>query len=74
MGKIADLTRAFNAGWANELDSKTAGKLRDAVDSIVANRHQIAHGRDVGITYASIKNYYEDAIRVVEIIQEICGI
>ena len=52
MGKIIELTRAFNSKWANELESKTAGKLKEAVDSIVANRHQIAHGRDVGITYS----------------------
>ncbi len=74
MGKITELTRTFNSEWANELEKETAGKLRDSVDSIVANRHLIAHGRDVSITYTRIKTYYDDAIRVIEIIQDICGI
>lgn len=74
MGKIVELTRAFNPEWANELETATEGKLKDTVNSIVANRHQIAHGRDVGITYAHIKNYYEDAIKVVDIIEKMCGL
>jgi hypothetical protein len=74
MGKITELTKAFNSEWASELESKTAEKLKDSVNSIVANRHQIAHGRDVDITYTRIKKYYEDAIRVIEIIQGICGL
>ena len=74
MGKIIELTRAFDSEWANKLEAATDGKLKDAVDSIVANRNQIAHGRDVGITYTRIKTYYEDAIKVVDLIEKICGL
>jgi len=74
MGKILELTRAFNPLWADELDTATEGELKDAVDSVVANRNQIAHGKDVGITYTRIKNYYEDTIRVVDLIEEMCGL
>jgi hypothetical protein len=70
MGKILELTRAFNPLWADELETATEGELRDAVDSIVANRNQIAHGRDVGITYTRIKNYYEGAIKVVDLVEK----
>lgn len=72
MGKILDLTRAFNPQWANQLEAATEGQLKDAVDSVVANRNQIAHGRDVGITYARIKGYYEDVIQVVNLIEGMC--
>lgn len=74
MGKIVELTRAFNSEWTTELETATEGELKDGVDSIVANRHQIAHGRDVGITYTRIKNYYEDAIKVVDLIEKMCGL
>jgi len=74
MGKIIELTRAFNSEWASALETATEGRLKDSVDSIVANRHQIAHGRDVGITYARIKSYYEDAIEVVDLIEKTCGL
>lgn len=73
MGKILDLTRAFNPQWANQLEAATEGELKDAVDSVVANKNQIAHGRDVGITYARIKSYYEDVIQVVNLIEGMCG-
>jgi hypothetical protein len=73
MGKILDLARAFNPLWADELATATEGELKDAVDSIVANRNQIAHGRDVGITYIRMKNYYERAIKVVDLVEKICG-
>ena len=74
MGKIIELTRAFNSEWASALETSTEGRLKDSVDSIVANRHLIAHGKDVGITYTRIKDYYKDAIKVIEIIEKSCGI
>ncbi|GAF83742.1 unnamed protein product [marine sediment metagenome] len=74
MGKILDLTRAFNPQWANQLEAATEGQLKDAVNSVVANRNQIAHGRDVGITYVRIKNYYEDVVEVVDLIEKMCGL
>ncbi len=74
MGKILELTRAFNPLWADELKTATEGELSEQVDSIVANRNLIAHGRDVGITYPRIKKYYESAIKVVGLIEEKCGL
>ena len=73
MGKILELARAFNPQWANQLEAATEGELKDAVDSVVANKNQIAHGRDVGITYARIKDYYEDVIQVVNLIEGMCS-
>ncbi len=74
MGKILELMRGFDSQWASELETATEGQLKDAVDSIVANRNQIAHGKDVGITYTRIKSYYEDTIRVVDLIERTCGL
>lgn len=74
MGKILELTRAFNPQWANQLEAATGGELEAAVDSVVANKNQIAHGRDVGITYVRIKNYYEDVVEVVDLIEKMCDL
>src|SRR5580658_5700290 len=54
MMNICLVARQFNPDWADQLESATAGELKDAVDSIVANRHLIAHGRDVSISYVRI--------------------
>jgi hypothetical protein len=57
----------------HEFDPSIAAKIgtlddatKNAVDSVVNNRHQIAHGRDVGIGAVTIKNYYIEVKRFVE--------
>lgn len=73
MGNILELTRAFSRQWAEELENATEGELKESVDSIVANRHNIAHGRDVGISYVTIREYYQNAVKVVELIEDQCS-
>ncbi len=73
MGNILELTRAFSQQWAEELETATVGELKASVDSIVANRHNIAHGQDTGISYVTIRGYYQNAIKVVELIEEQCS-
>jgi hypothetical protein len=73
MGKILELSRAFSADWAAELSAITEGELKDAVDSIVANRHNIAHGESVGITFTRIMEYYGNAMQVLELIDTQCN-
>jgi hypothetical protein len=73
MEKILQLTRLFSREWESNLRDATEGNLKDAVDSIVINRHKIAHGEDVGISYVRIKEYYQAAIKVVELIEKQCN-
>jgi hypothetical protein len=47
-------------------------KRKDAIDSIMANRHQIAHGKDVGITVARVKEYLEKVVEIVDFIEVQC--
>jgi RiboL-PSP-HEPN len=63
--KINQLLHAFDptiAAKIGALDDAT----RNAVDSVVNNRHQIAHGRDLGIGAVTIKNYYTEVKKFVE--------
>jgi len=55
MKKSLALTASFNQTWEENLRTATEGELKDAIDSIVNNRHLIAHGQDVGISYVNIK-------------------
>ena len=73
MENILELTRSFSANWEERLRYAVEGERKDAVDSIVAVRHNIAHGRPVGITYHTIRRYYENAIKVVELIDDQCA-
>ena len=73
MNKILDLVHDFNPQWEVELKNFTDGELKDSVDSIVSTRHNIAHGRNVGISYVTIKKYYQNAIKVIELIDAQCN-
>ncbi len=73
MGKIVELFGTFSKAWEAELKGETDGRILDAVNSIVANRHMIAHGGASQLSMLSLKAYYADVVRLVEIMQRICG-
>ncbi len=70
MRKILELAHLFNPQWESQIKVATDGQLKEAVDSIVANRHKIAHGDDVGITYTRIRDYYLNAVKVVDLLSK----
>lgn len=72
MQKIIELADAINPEWATELRAKTDGELKDAIDSIVANRNSISHGQPAGMSYVRMKDYYEKVVKVIELIEEQC--
>ena len=73
MQRILELSGQFNPAWRDRLESATKGEMKLAVDSIVANRNQIAHGESVEITYSRVQRYYENVVSVIELIEEQCG-
>lgn len=74
MGAIAELFGAFKPEWKMDLEAKTQGQLSDSVNSIVGNRHRIAHGESVSLSMSSLKAYYKDAAAVVALLEKTCGV
>ncbi len=72
MSNIIQLVGLFNGEWAEVISLETEGELKAAVDSIVNNRHQIAHGKDIGLSLVQISEFYQRSIRVIEILHENC--
>ena len=70
--KIYNLVGSFSEDWKNSLETQTEGRLKDAINSVVSNRHQIAHGRNSGISFVVIKGYYESSKEFIEILTSIC--
>ena len=70
MEKILQLAGEFDHELRKRLDEETKGELKAAVDSVVTNRHQIAHGRDVQISFVQMKKYYHSVLKVVEILEQ----
>jgi hypothetical protein len=73
-GAILDLVGGFSQEWKQELEIEMSGKLGESVNSIVGNRHKIAHGESVGLSLHTLRQYYGDAVRVVELLRRQCGV
>ena len=65
VGKIINLIQDFDPDKSNQLQTFLDGRLGASIDSIVSNRNNIAHGRDVGIGLVTIKGYHDDARKAV---------
>jgi hypothetical protein len=74
MGSILELTAGFSQEWKQSLEKSTSGQLAESVNSIVGNRHKIAHGESVGLSLQTLSQYYRDALKVVDLLQQQCGL
>jgi hypothetical protein len=70
--RIMDLMGTFDAGWRSDLESYLVDERKAAVDSVVALRHNIAHGLNVGVTMATMKDYYAHVKHVIDHIADLC--
>jgi hypothetical protein len=71
--RFLEIASCFDSTWPYDLMTylDTNGH-RDAIDSIIANRNLIAHGKISGITLSRFKDYFSKAIEVLEFIEEQC--
>jgi len=73
MDMIFQRAGAFNQDWRKELES-IDDELKASINSIVTLRNKIAHGDDVDLTYRRIKEYYQNAIKVLQFMENQCNI
>ena len=68
--RLVEIVQMFDKSWSAELDIflKDNGRS-DAINSIMNNRHQIAHGKDVGLTIVRVSNYLDKTIEVINFIE-----
>ena len=72
MQRISEVARSFSVEWSTQLDQDST--IRDSINSILANRHQIAHGKSTDVTLGRLRPWYEDAVRLVELMKQQCGL
>lgn len=73
--KFSETARRFSPEWCDELEAfLDENGRRDALNSIMANRHLIAHGQDSGITVVRVTEYLTKCVEIVEFIEAQCGI
>ncbi len=71
--RIVELVGSFDPDWRTDLDRFLADEYKDAVNSVVALRHAIAHGRPANVTMARIQAYYGLVKQVVEHVVHLCA-
>jgi hypothetical protein len=70
--RIQDTVGSFDADWREDLGNYIVDERKAAVDSIVNLRHNVSHGRYVGVTLAGVKAYYSHVKDVVDHIADLC--
>lgn len=71
---LLSTTYQFKKEWGIALESYIDQDGRkEAIDTIMANRHKIAHGEDSDITISRIKDYLTKIIQVVECMEMQCS-
>ena len=70
--RFVETAGSFKREWAEGLESfldEDDERRRNAIDSIMNNRHQIAHGGGAQITVARVREYLNGCVEVVEFIE-----
>jgi hypothetical protein len=66
--KLTRLLNNFDPAWADSFSAFLDPKKKDDIDSLVANRNNIAHGRPTTVTYSRVSVFYATAREVVDYI------
>ncbi|HLO17477.1 MAG TPA: HEPN domain-containing protein [Anaerolineales bacterium] len=64
--KLAKFLNQFNSEWKREFENKLSDEELAAIDSVVANRNEIAHGRNVGVSYVHVRDWYKNVKKAIE--------
>jgi hypothetical protein len=72
--RFLEVARAFSPAWSAELAAflELDGR-KEAIDSIMSNRHLIAHGRMPTITVVRVDGYLDRVVAVIEFIEAQCS-
>lgn len=68
---LLQLLEEFDIEWRNACEDKLDERRRTAIDTVTNNRNQIAHGKSVGITFATINRDYQEIKQTVQDLREL---
>lgn len=73
--RIVEVAGFFSQSWADDLKAFFSIEGRgDALDSIMSNRHLIAHGGMPSITLVRVDEYLTKVVQLLDLIEVQCGI
>lgn len=73
--RFIETARSFKKEWGDDLENflNTEDDLKDAIDSIMRNRHLIAHGKNTSVSVVKVKEQLEKCVFIIEYIEKQCG-
>jgi hypothetical protein len=74
--KFVEIAYAFKKQWGEELEQyfNDNPQKKTGIDSIMANRHLIAHGKTATVSVARLNEYLDSSISVLEFIENQIGV
>lgn len=71
--RIKEVLQDFSGTYADALERKVDIKAREAIDSIVTNRHAVSHGKTSTVTLRDVEDYFNRSRPIFEALEEILG-
>lgn len=74
--RFIETASSFDSSIENALSNflDLDSSLKEAIDSIMTNRHQIAHGKSTSISIARVEQYFDKSVQVLEFLENACGL
>lgn len=74
--RFIDVAATFDKDWGQLLEdflSEDDSHRKNAIDSIINNRHLIAHGRNASISVARVQEYLKASVEVIDFMEGQCA-
>jgi hypothetical protein len=74
--RILEVLNKFDTTWKTNFETEIQNnspidkEIKDSIDSIVSNRHLIAHGKSVGLTFTTVYRYYGFCVQAIQILED----
>jgi hypothetical protein len=70
---LGALVSKFDKAWMDSFNTFLTDERKSAVNSVVGNRHRIAHGLDVSVTMSQLGEWYPKVNEVIDHIAFLCN-
>jgi RiboL-PSP-HEPN len=73
--KFVEVASQFKKEWGSDLDKYFSDhpEYKQAIDSIMTNRHLVAHGKNTSISVHRVRECLEKSVYVIEFIENQCS-
>lgn len=71
--KLMKFLAYFDENWQIELEQHDrADRFKDSLNTLYGWRNQLAHGRDVNISYVDLKDHFNAIVEIVDVLADQC--